>query len=45
MFFFASLLFVFEGMEFRPVEWLDRFYRRNFGFLYGALGKAFFIVL
>jgi hypothetical protein len=45
MFFFATLLFVFETLEFRKIEWLDNFYKRNFGFLYGALGKAFFIIL
>lgn len=45
MFFFATLLFIFELMEFRRIEWVDNWFRRNFGFLYGPMGKAFFIIL
>ncbi len=45
MLFFSTLLFVFEAVEIRPVEWLDHLLRRNFGFLYGAMGKSFFIIL
>jgi hypothetical protein len=45
MFFFSSLLFVFEGIQFQTVEWIDHMLKRNFGFLYNAMGKAFFIIL
>eukprot|EP01036_Dinobryon_divergens_P025443 gene25443-33993_t len=44
MFFFSLLLFSFEVVQIWPVEWIDHIYRRNFGFLYGALGKSFFII-
>lgn len=45
MLFFSILLFAFEAIELRQIEWIDHLFRRNFGFLYGALGKAFFIIL
>lgn len=44
MLFFALLLFVFEAIQIRKVEWLDHMYQRNFGFLYNVLGKAFFVI-
>lgn len=44
MLFFSFLLFVFEVNEIKKVEWIEHFYRRNFGFIYGVLGKAFFII-
>lgn len=45
MFFFATLLFVFEGVQIRSMEALDHVFRRNFGFLYNVMGKSFFIIL
>lgn len=45
MVFFSLLLFFFEMMEIRPIEWLDHMLRRNFGFLYGTMGKALYIIL
>jgi hypothetical protein len=45
MLFFSTLLLAFEAVEIYKVEWLDHMFRRNFGFLYKALGKAFFIIL
>ena len=45
MFFFAALLFVFEGVQIKNIEALDHVFRRNFGFLYNVMGKSFFIIL
>jgi len=45
MIFFSSLLFTFELMEIKPTEWVDHLLRRNFGFLYGTMGKSLYIVL
>lgn len=45
MLFFSSLLFMFEFVEIRPVEWVDHMLRRNFGFLYGTMGKSLYIIL
>ena len=45
MFFFSLLLFLFELSEIRPIEWLDHLLRRNFGFLYGTMGKSLYIIL
>eukprot|EP00428_Durinskia_dybowskii_P061360 CAMPEP_0170369832 /NCGR_PEP_ID=MMETSP0117_2-20130122/8193_1 /TAXON_ID=400756 /ORGANISM="Durinskia baltica, Strain CSIRO CS-38" /LENGTH=175 /DNA_ID=CAMNT_0010624577 /DNA_START=71 /DNA_END=598 /DNA_ORIENTATION=+ len=44
MFFFSLLLFLFELSEIRPIEWLDHLLRRNFGFLYGTMGKSLYII-
>ena len=44
MIFFSTLLFIFEGMQSQPIVWLDHMLRRNFGFLYSAIGKSAFIV-
>mmetsp|Transcript_10904 Transcript_10904/g.17757 ORF Transcript_10904/g.17757 Transcript_10904/m.17757 type:complete len:185 (-) Transcript_10904:873-1427(-) len=44
MLFFSSLLFMFELMDIRPIEWVDHMLRRNFGFLYGTMGKSLFII-
>ena len=45
MLFFSALLFFFELNQMRPIESIDHMYRRNFGFLYGALTKSLFIIL
>lgn len=45
MFFFSTVLFVFEGVQIKNVEYLDHVFRRNFGFLYSVTGKAFYIIL
>ncbi len=45
MLFFSMLLFVFEAVEIKPMQYVDHMLRRNFGFLYNAMGKAFFIIL
>eukprot|EP01031_Cornospumella_fuschlensis_P036725 gene36725-44548_t len=44
MLFFSVLLLVFEAIELRRIDWIDHLFRRNFGFMYKAMGKAFFII-
>eukprot|EP01038_Epipyxis_sp_PR26KG_P014433 gene14433-19369_t len=44
MLFFATLLFIYEALQIKPVVWVDHMLRRNFGFLYGTMGKSFFII-
>jgi hypothetical protein len=45
MIFFTSVLLVFEVAELKQVVPIEHFYRRNFGFLFDAKGKALFIIL
>lgn len=42
---FSAILFTFEVTQFRPCPAIDDYYKRNFGFLYGATGKGFYMVL
>lgn len=42
---FASILFIYEIIQLLPFEALDLFYKKNFGFLYGPVGKGLFILL
>jgi len=42
---FASILFIYEIIQLLPFEALDLFYKKNFGFLYGPIGKGMFILL
>ena len=44
MLFFAVLLFLFEAIQLRNIEWLDHMFQRNFGFLYSVMGKALFVI-
>ena len=44
MFFFASLLFVFEGAQIRHVEAVDNVLKRNFGFMFNVMGKALYMI-
>ena len=44
MLFFSVLLFLFEAIQIRKIEWLDFMFQRNFGFLYSVIGKAFFVI-
>jgi len=41
---FAGLLFSYEFMWWTPIDALNRSLRKNFGFMYGIRGKAFFII-
>lgn len=45
MLFFSILLFIFELVQVHPWEAADHMFQRNFGFLYSAKGKAFYIIL
>lgn len=40
MILFAALLFVYEAVQMCPCEALDTILKRNFGFLYGPIGKG-----
>ena len=44
MIFFSVLLASFEIAQSRQIVWLDHMLRRNFGFLFSAVGKALFII-
>ena len=44
MLLFACLLFVFESVQIKQIEYLDLLLRRNVGFMYNSMGKAFFII-
>ena len=44
MIFFSILLAAFEVAQMQKIIWLDHMLRRNFGFLYSAMGKALFII-
>jgi hypothetical protein len=45
MLFFSILLFCFELTQIKRVEWIEFSLQRNFGFLYGTLGKSLYIIL
>jgi hypothetical protein len=45
MILFAIILFTFEVLQLMPLEALDNIYKKNFGFLYGNLGKSFYMLL
>lgn len=45
MFLFAVILFVYEVICIKSVEVLDNFYAKNFGFLYGPIGKGLYMLL
>ena len=44
MIFFSILLAAFEIAQTQRIVWLDHMLRRNFGFLFSAMGKALFII-
>jgi len=45
MIFFSVLLFMFELVQVQPWPSVDHIFQRNFGFLYSAKGKSFYIIL
>ncbi len=45
MILFAAIEFIFEVSQVMPCEALDVIIKRNFGFLYGMIGKGLFITL
>lgn len=42
---FAAILFTYEVLQIAPCVALDNLYKKNFGFLYGLIGKCLFLVL
>ena len=42
---FAAILATFEIIQIRPCGFIDEFYKKNFGFLYGMIGKGLYIFL
>jgi hypothetical protein len=45
MFLFAVILFVYEVICIKSVPVIDAFYAKNFGFLYGPIGKGLYLLL
>lgn len=45
MLLFAAILFSYEALQLCPFETLDLIYKKNFGFLYGVIGKSMFLLL
>ncbi len=45
MLIFAVLLGAFEILQICPLQALDNPFKRNFGFLYGSVGKSLYLVL
>ena len=45
MLFASFMLFCYELIELRKIEWMEHMIRRNFGFLFSFVGKALFIIL
>jgi hypothetical protein len=37
---FAAVIFIYEMIQLIKNEKLDKFYKKNFGFLYGPIGKV-----
>ena len=42
---FAAIVFTNEIAQNANIEALETFYKKNFGFLYGMVGKAMFFIL
>ena len=42
---FAAIIFIYEISQILPSKTLDMFMKRNFGFLYGYIGKGLFLLL
>lgn len=45
MFLFAVILFMYEVICIKSVDVIENFYAKNFGFLYGPIGKGFYLLL
>lgn len=45
MILFAAVVFIYEMAQLCPGKSLDMIMKRNFGFLYGEIGKGLFILL
>jgi len=42
---FAAILFLYELIQIKPIEKVDRIYKENFGFLYGPNGRGIYMFL
>ena len=42
---FAGILFVHEVVQIFPMEYIDTVLKKNFGFLYGYIGKSCYLLL
>jgi hypothetical protein len=42
---FAGTLFLYELIQLLPLASLDLFYKKNFGFMYGPIGRGFYTLL
>jgi hypothetical protein len=42
---FAAIVFLYEVAQMCPDSSIDIFFKKNFGFLYGIIGKSLFIML
>ena len=45
MILFAIIIFLYEVSQIGPIQFLDNFYSKNFGFLYNPLGKGCYLFL
>ena len=45
MFLFAVILFVYEVICIHSIDVIEAFYSKNFGFLYGPIGKGLYLLL
>jgi hypothetical protein len=41
---FGVLLFLYELIWWQPIAYLNRMFRKNFGFMYGLKGKGFYLI-
>lgn len=41
---FATILFSYEVMWWQPSAFLNKMYRKNFGFMYGIQGKGLYLI-
>mmetsp|Transcript_3851 Transcript_3851/g.5995 ORF Transcript_3851/g.5995 Transcript_3851/m.5995 type:complete len:179 (+) Transcript_3851:41-577(+) len=41
---FAAMLFIFELVLLKPITSIEMFFKKNFGFLYGPIGKSIFLI-
>ena len=44
MILFAAILFLYEAIQMHPIDSVDLVFKKNFGFLYGHIGKACYLL-
>ena len=45
MMIFSAILFIYEISQVLPFEGLEMIFKKNFGFLFGTIGKSIFTIL